>query len=64
MDKLDSITIGSMALSTILSALLTLLVCLLGLKILMRLVDKELAKATKLDGTRVGFIRSALRILL
>ena len=35
MEKLDSITIGSMALSTILSALLTLLVCLLGLKILM-----------------------------
>ena len=64
MDKLDSITIGSMALSTILSALLTLLVCLLGLKILMRLVDKVLAKATKLDGTLVGFIRSAIRILL
>ena len=64
MEKLDSITIGSMALSTILSALLTLLVCLLGLKILMRLVDKVLAKATKLDGTLVGFIRSAIRILL
>ena len=64
MEKLGTMTIGTMAVSTILSAILTFLVCIVAMKILMKLVDKVLAKATKLDGTLVGFIRSAIRILL
>ena len=64
MEKIGSITIGTMALSSIFSAILTFLVCIIAMKLLMKLVDKVLAKATKLDGTLVGFIRSAARILL
>lgn len=64
MEKIGSITIGTMALSSIFSAILTFLVCIIAMKVLMKLVDKVLAKATKLDGTLVGFIRSAARILL
>ena len=64
MEKLGTITVGTMALSTILSAVLTFVICLIALKVVMKLVDKVLAKTTKLDGTLVGFIRSAIRILL
>ena len=64
MAALGTMTIGTMALSTILGAVLTFLVCLIALKLIMKLVDRLLQKATKIDGTLKGFIRSAARILL
>ncbi|MBR0159895.1 MAG: mechanosensitive ion channel family protein [Oscillospiraceae bacterium] len=57
-------SIGPMALTTVLGAVLTFLVCLIAMKLLMKLVDKLLERATKLDGTLKGFIRSAAKILL
>ncbi|MCR5090177.1 MAG: mechanosensitive ion channel family protein [Oscillospiraceae bacterium] len=54
----------NVAFPTLLSAVLTFLVCLIAIKIVMKLVDRILGKAEKLDGTLKGFIRSALNILL
>ncbi len=64
MATISTMTVGPFAVSTILSAVLTFLVCLLALKILMKAVDRLLQKSTKLDGTLKGFIRSAVRIIL
>ncbi len=64
MAALGTVTIGTMALSTIFGAVLTFIVCLIALKLVMKFVDRLLEKATKIDGTLKGFIRSTVRILL
>ena len=64
MANFSTMTIGTMAVSTILSALLTFLVCLIVKNLLLKLVDKLLERATRLDGTLKGFVRSAAKILL
>ena len=64
MANLTTMTVGSLALSTILSALLTFVVCLVIRNLVLKLIDRLLQKATKLDGTLKGFIRSAVNILL
>ena len=64
MQNIGSMTIGTMAVSTILSAVLTFLVCVIAIKVINKLVDKLLDKATVLDGTLKGFIKSAIKILL
>ena len=63
-DSLAGISIGALALSNLLSAVLVFLICLIVIRILMKAVDKILAKSTKLDGTLKGFVRSAANILL
>ena len=62
--SLSGIAVGTMALSSILSAIVTFLICLIAIRLLMKLVDKILAGPTKLDGTLKGFVRSSIRILL
>ena len=64
LSALGGMTIGTLALSTIVSAILTFLVCLIVINILMKLVDRTLDKSKKLDGTLKGFVRSAANIIL
>lgn len=61
---LGKIQIGSMALSTLISAVLTFLVCLVVMQIVMRLLGRVLNRANKVDGTLKGFIHSAVKIVL
>lgn len=61
---LGKVQIGSMALSTLISAALTFLVCLVVMQIIMRLLGRVLNRANKMDGTLKGFIHSAVKIVL
>ena len=61
---LGKIQIGSMALSTLISAVLTFLVCLVIMQIILRLLSRVLNRANKMDGTLKGFILSAVKIVL
>ncbi len=61
---LGKVSIGNMALSTLISALLTFLVCFIVMKIILSLVQRLLGKATKIDGILKGFIFSAVKIVL
>ena len=61
---MENMSIGTMALPTVGKAVLSFVICLLALNLVMKVVDKLLGKATKIDGTLKGFIRSAVRILL
>ena len=49
---------------TLLGAILTFVICFVAMKLILKLVDRLLGKANKLDGTLKGFIRSAANILL
>ena len=51
-------------LSKVFGAVLTFLICLIVLKVLMKVVEGLLNKSTKIDGTLKSFIRSAVKILL
>ena len=55
---------GTITMETLMSGVLTLLVCLIAMRILMSIADKLLAKSQKLDGTLKGFIRSVIKVLL
>lgn len=59
--ELSKISIGSLALDKLLSAAVALAVCLLGIWLLTKLVDKTLANSKRLDGALRGFIRSVAR---
>ncbi len=61
---LSKVSIGSMALSTLISSVLTFLVCFVVLKLILRLVTRLLNSVSKLDGTLKGFILSAIKIFL
>lgn len=61
---LGKVQIGSMALSTLISAALTFLVCLVVMQIIMRLLGRVLNRANKMDNTLKGFIHSAVKIVL
>lgn len=63
-EALKTISFGSISLSSILQAVLIFLVCLVGIKLLGKVIDKLLGKASKLDGTLKGFVRTAANILL
>lgn len=63
-EALAGISLGTVALSSILSAAVTFIVCLIVIRILMNVVDKLLARPGKLDATLKGFVRSAVNILL
>ena len=56
--------LGSAALSSVISALLILVVCVVVIKILSSATGKLLARSKKLDGTLQGFIQSAVKIVL
>ncbi|MFV0497396.1 MAG: mechanosensitive ion channel family protein [Candidatus Fimivivens sp.] len=61
--QLPEITFGALTMDKLLSTLLVLALCLVGIKILMRLVSRMLAKS-KVDKTLHRFIYSAVYILL
>ena len=61
---LGKIQIGSMALSTLISAVLTFVTCFIVLKIILKALERILGKANKIDGTLKGFIYSAVKIIL
>ena len=64
LDALAGISIGTLALSSLLSAVLTFLVCLIVINLLMKATDKLLEKSKKLDGTLKGFVRGAVKTVL
>ncbi len=58
-------SLGISSVSALLSAAVSLVVCVIAIKLLMKLVDKVLSSSTKfVDGTLKGFVRSAVNILL
>ena len=57
-------TLGIGSASALLSAVVTLVICIIAIKLLMKVVDRVLNKSTKIDGTLKGFVRSAANILL
>ena len=63
-NALAGISIGTLALSSILGALLTFLVCLVVINILMKLANKALSGAKHMNQTMKGFLLSVIKILL
>ena len=61
---LGRIQIGSMALSTLISAVLTFITCFIVLQIILKTLERVLGRANKIDGTLKGFIHSAVKIVL
>ncbi len=61
---LSDISIGAITLSKLVPAILTFLVCLLGMRLISKLVVKVMEKSKRLDGTLQGFIRSSVKIIL
>ena len=61
---LGRIQIGSMALSTLISAVLTFITCFIVMQIILKTLERILGRANKIDGTLKGFIHSAVKIVL
>ena len=61
---LGRIQIGSMALSTLISAVLTFITCFIVMQIILKTLERILGRAYKIDGTLKGFIHSAVKIVL
>ena len=61
---LGRIRIGSMALSTLISAVLTFITCFIVMQIILKTLERVLGRANKIDGTLKGFIHSAVKIIL
>jgi len=61
---LGRIQIGSMALSTLISAVLTFITCFIVMQIILKTLERVLRRANKIDGTLKGFIHSAVKIVL
>jgi len=61
---LGRIRIGSMALSTFISAVLTFITCFIVMQIILKTLERILGRANKIDGTLKGFIHSAVKIVL
>lgn len=62
-DSLNAFAIGSITLGSVLSALMTLVLCVIIIKILGKLFARTVNRS-KLDGAIKGYIMSALKILL
>ena len=56
--------IGINSLSSLLSAILIFLVCWIVIKIVMKAVDRLLAKSKKIDGALTNLVRNAVNIAL
>jgi len=63
-ETLGAFKIGEISLSSILSALLTLVICAIVIKIITVGVNKALSKSKKLDDTLRGFVSSAVKAVL
>ncbi len=61
---LGRIRLGSMALSTLISAVLTFITCFIVMQIILKTLERILGRANKIDGTLKGFIHSAVKIIL
>ena len=61
---LGRIRIGSMALSTLISAVLTFITCFIVMQIILKTLERVLGRANKIAGTLKGFIHSAVKIVL
>lgn len=57
-------TLGLSGLSAVLSAILTLLICAVAIRIITKLVGKLLDRSSKLDGTTRKFVQAAVRTVL
>ena len=57
-------SLGISSLNALLSAVVTLIICVIVIKLVMNVVDKLLAKSTKLDATLRHYIGSGIRTLL
>jgi small conductance mechanosensitive channel len=63
MDSLSDITIGKLSLMSIISVVITFLICLAAIAIIMKIVE-NIQKRSRLDNTLKGFIRSATKTVL
>ena len=63
-NTLGEVKIGQLSLSSLLSAILTFLICLIVIKIITTGVNKALSRSKKLDETLRGFVNSAVRAAL
>lgn len=62
-NSISEISLGSLSLMTVLSAILVFLVCLLVITIILRIVD-HIQERSKLDQTINSFIRSGIKVAL
>ena len=61
---LGKFKIGDISLSSLLSAVLTFIICLIVIKIITGAASKALTKSKKLDATLRGFVTSAIKAVL
>ena len=57
-------TLGMNGIGSVLRAIIIFLICYIAIKVIMKIVDKLLGKASKLDGTLKGFVKTACSIAL
>jgi len=63
-ESLEKVKIGSMSVSTILSAVVVFVICLIAIKLLCKAFDRLLDKSKKLDRSLASFLRSAIKVAL
>ena len=63
-DTLSQLKIGEISVSSILSAVLTFVICLIVIRIITGVVNRALGKSKKLDNTLRGFVTSAIKAVL
>ena len=63
-ETISAFKIGDISVSSLLSALLTLVICFIIIKIIPAGVNKALGKSKKLDATLRGFVTSAIKAVL
>lgn len=63
-ETISAFKIGEISVSSILSAILTLVICFIIIKIVTGFVNRSLGKSKKLDATLRGFVTSAIKAVL
>ena len=63
-ETISAFKIGDISVSSLLSAILTLVICFIIIKIITAGVNKALGKSKKLDATLRGFVTSAIKAVL
>ena len=63
-ETISAFKIGEISVSSLLSAILTLVICFIIIKIITAGVNKALGKSKKLDATLRGFVTSAIKAVL
>ena len=63
-ETISAFKIGDISVSSILSAILTLVICFIIIKIVTGFVNRSLGKSKKLDATLRGFVTSAIKAVL